>query len=307
MAEKTFLIVSNSNDAHVHSVVRRLNERSIRAHQLNSDMFVSIPRKWSISQNESKISSTLFVPEVDAVWYRKVLFPEATTAVQSFIRQELEGLFDSILAQYENCRWVNSRTCISAARPKISQLQRAKELGFRIPDTLITNDVEELRRFASSHQGRIVAKPIRAQVVESEGEFSVIGTRSLTPEHYESATNSCPGYFQERLPLKSEIRVIVFGKRIYPFRLTPQKEADDIKQLALEDIKHERCRLDESISDKIEALLSSYALEFGAIDLADIDDGEPMFFELNPNGQWLWLQHVTGENLIDPFIDLLCS
>ncbi|MEK7604736.1 MAG: hypothetical protein AAB442_03005 [Patescibacteria group bacterium] len=305
MAQKTVLAVSNSDDAHVRVVAQRLNERSIDVHRLDSDTFAS-DHHWCIPSDNKDSSLTGFIPNVDVVWYRKVVFPEARTIVQSFVRQEIEGLFDSLLAEYDNCRWVNPRNCLSAARPKISQLKRAKQLGFRVPDTLITSSLEELKVFAASHDGRIVAKPIQVQVVGSGNDSLVVGTRNLSPEHYESAISCCPGYFQEKLPFTSEIRVIVFGKQQYPFRLTARKDAADIKQLKLKDIKHEQCRLDGSTSKKIDALMASYGLEFGAVDLADIGDEEPVFFELNPNGQWLWLQYMTGENLLDPFIDLLC-
>lgn len=306
MARKTVLAVSNSDDAHVRVVAQRLEERSIDVHRLDSDKFALAHQKWRIPSNNIPASSTWLIPQVEVVWYRKVVFPEAKTAVQSFVRQEIEGLFDSVLAEYGNCRWVNPRECVSIARPKISQLQRAKQLGFRVPDTLVTNDLDELKAFALTYRGRVVAKPIRAQVVGSGSDSLVIGTRYLEPEHYESALSYCPGYFQEQISFSSEIRVIVFGRQQYPFRLTARKSAADIKQLDLKDIKHERCQLDGSVSKKISALMTSYGLEFGAIDLAYVDDGEPVFFELNPNGQWLWLQYMTGENLLDPFIDLLC-
>jgi len=32
-----------------------------------------------------------------------------------------------------------------------------------------------------------------------------------------------------------------------------------------------------------------------------------VFLEINPNGQWLWLQYMTEVNLEDPFIDFLCQ
>jgi hypothetical protein len=244
---------------------------------------------------------------VGVVWYRKVTFPMTSDAVESFVSQEMQGLFDSILAGYADCRWVNPRTRLAGARPKISQLQRARDLGFRIPDTLVTTNVDALKQFADRHRGQIVAKPIQAQVIGSGEDALIVGTRHLTPKYFESAVSACPCYAQERLLLKSEIRVVAFGSQLYSFRLTAKEKADDLKQLKLCQIDHTRCELDEGTSRKVHSLMSFYGLEFGAIDLAVTDEEDPIFLELNPNGQWLWLQYMTGENLIDPFIDLLCS
>lgn len=308
MPQKTILAVSNSGDAHVRVVVDRLKERSISAYRLDSDTFTLGQHNWHLSSAVNhESSSSWFIPGVDVIWYRKIVFPEAMTAAQSFVRQEFEGLFDCILSQYHDCRWVNPRHRLAEARPKIAQLQRAKHIGFRIPDTLVTNDADELAKFAARHQGNVIAKPIRAQVIGVGNNLSVVGTRKLAPEHYESATGPCPCYAQECLPIKSEIRVIVFGNMLHSFRLTALEKADDLKRLTLDQIRHERCQLDKSTSEKITTLMSYYGLEFGAIDLAEVDDGEPVFLELNPNGQWLWLQYVTDENLLDPFIDMLCS
>lgn len=308
MSQKKVLIVSNSDDAHATAIHGRLRERSIQTHRLDSDTFISGQHHWSIGRaTDYKSYSSWFVPGIDVVWYRKITFPETTDAVQSFINQEAQGLFDCVLSNYRDCRWVNPRDKLAEARPKLIQLQHAAHIGLRIPDTLVTTSVDALKEFAARHGGQIVAKPVQAQVVGSAHNTLVVGTRQLTAEYFELATKFSPCYAQERLSLKSEIRVIVFGDRLYPFRLTAKEKADDLKQLKLSQIDHERCALDESTSRKIRLFMSFYGLEFGAIDLAVIDDEEPVFLELNPNGQWLWLQYMTGENLIDPFIDLLCS
>jgi hypothetical protein len=46
-------------------------------------------------------------------------------------------------------------------------------------------------------------------------------------------------------------------------------------------------------------------LAFAAIDLARRPDGGYTFFELNPNGQWAWLEQRTGIPLRSRLADLL--
>jgi len=48
-----------------------------------------------------------------------------------------------------------------------------------------------------------------------------------------------------------------------------------------------------------------YGLEFSAIDLARHIDGTYVFFELNPNGQWAWVEQLTGLPLRYRLADLL--
>ena len=308
MSARNILIVSNSDDEHARIVSNRMMERSIKVHRLDSNIFTFKEHVWHINSDDTRApSSSWYVPDVDVVWYRKVHFPKPIDATQSFVSQELEGLFECILADYSGCRWVNPRDQVARARAKIAQLQQAKKIGLRIPDTLVTTSLRALKVFSEKYGDQIVAKPIQAQVIGQDGSELVVGTRRLVPEYFESAVEPSPCYAQERLQLKSEVRVIAFGDQLHAFRLTARKKADDLKQLRLNDIQHEVTELDEDTAQKIRSLMLFNQLEFGAIDLGIVDDAAPVFLELNPNGQWLWLQYMTGKNLLDPFIDMLCS
>jgi glutathione synthase/RimK-type ligase-like ATP-grasp enzyme len=77
--------------------------------------------------------------------------------------------------------------------------------------------------------------------------------------------------------------------------------------LRLNQIHHEQTELEQAIERKIEKLMNVYGLEFGAIDLGITSSGETIFLELNPNGQWLWLQYMANVDLVNPFIDFLVS
>jgi len=305
---KHVLIVSNSDDAHARVIQKRLKEREIRVSRIDSDVFAKADNQaWHISASTEDDVSTWRKSDVDVVWYRKVVFPEGDDVVTSFVRQELSGLFDAILTEYENCRWVNPRIAISSASAKIAQLSVAKRIGLKIPDTIVTNSIDKLTNFAECHKGDIVAKPLRAQVVGTDTATRVIGTRQLPRMHYRAALTHAPCFAQEHLALRAEIRVVVFGSNLYAFRMTTDTKADDLKQVPLRDIKHAPCQLDATTKRQLQALVHHYGLEFAAIDLAETDTDNLIFFEVNPNGQWLWLQFVTGVNLTDPFIDLLCT
>lgn len=308
MVQKIILIVSNSEDAHADRVLERLGERGVPFCRLDSDRLITESHIWRISAIPGISShNSWLIPEVEVVWYRKVYFPEGNDPIQSFIRQESEGLLEAILSRYHHCRWINPRDRLAQARSKIVQLERAKTFGLRIPDTLLTTDQTMLKAFVDQHGGEIVAKPLQSQVIGTGEGALVTGTRRLTPEHFAAALTGAPCYAQERLRIKSEVRVIVFGNEVFAVRQIPDRPVDDIKQLALKSIRHEPCTLEPVMVQKINALMASYGLAFGAIDLAIVDEDEPIFLELNPNGQWLWLQYVCGLNLLDPFIDFLVA
>jgi hypothetical protein len=53
-------------------------------------------------------------------------------------------------------------------------------------------------------------------------------------------------------------------------------------------------------------MVGRLGLRFAAIDLLETDDGY-VFLELNPNGQWLWLELMTGVPLAAMLCDLLLA
>ncbi|MFN2444382.1 MAG: alpha-L-glutamate ligase, partial [Vicinamibacterales bacterium] len=57
---------------------------------------------------------------------------------------------------------------------------------------------------------------------------------------------------------------------------------------------HRAFDLPNGMADACRRLVASYGLMFGAIDLIVDATGEYYFLELNPNGQWVWVQQATG-------------
>jgi glutathione synthase/RimK-type ligase-like ATP-grasp enzyme len=72
-------------------------------------------------------------------------------------------------------------------------------------------------------------------------------------------------------------------------------------------LDHEVHQLPDGIARLCLELCSDYGLRFGAIDLALRPDGGYTFFEVNPNGQWAWIEQITGLPLSSALADLLLS
>lgn len=61
----------------------------------------------------------------------------------------------------------------------------------------------------------------------------------------------------------------------------------------------------EEISDKLSR--EKLGLCYGAIDMVLTPDGRYVFLEINPNGQYLWIEFATGLPISDAICDLLIS
>ena len=66
--------------------------------------------------------------------------------------------------------------------------------------------------------------------------------------------------------------------------------------------------LPSDIADKCGSLvIDHYGLCFGAIHMIVTPEGDYVFLELNPHGQWAWLELLTGIPLSDTPADLLAA
>jgi glutathione synthase/RimK-type ligase-like ATP-grasp enzyme len=68
---------------------------------------------------------------------------------------------------------------------------------------------------------------------------------------------------------------------------------------------HKPHNLPDEISKKVINLVHRLGLNFGAIDIILTPDQRYVFLEVNPNGQWGWVEDLTGLPISDAIIDLL--
>ena len=73
---------------------------------------------------------------------------------------------------------------------------------------------------------------------------------------------------------------------------------------------HEECRwemvqLPIEVASGLHVLMSELGLVFGAVDLICTPSGEYVFLELNPCGEFFWLEHAPGLPISDAIADLL--
>jgi glutathione synthase/RimK-type ligase-like ATP-grasp enzyme len=73
------------------------------------------------------------------------------------------------------------------------------------------------------------------------------------------------------------------------------------------DPAHEIFTLPERVEASVHRLLDSFDLNFASLDMIVTPEGDYVFLELNPNGQWLWLEFELGLPLVSSMADLLTT
>lgn len=253
--------------------------------------------------------------EVTAVWHRRINFGARLPAtLDKQLRHaslgEVSAAAHGMLASLKAFRVDHVRN-IRHAENKQLQLQAAHEIGLDTPRTLTTNDPTAVRAFANSCEGGIVTKMLSSFAVYDEERELVVFTNPVKPEDLAdlSGLNLCPVTFQELLPKSLELRVTVVGHRVMSAALdskVSERATHDWRRDGVNMIQDWRLyQLPMEVEEKILRLMDYFSLNYGAIDIILTPDGRHVFLELNPSGEFFWLEQTPGLPISQAIADVL--
>lgn len=237
-------------------------------------------------------------PDLDEVFF-EFAYEESTETLQGLYR----ALWDR--------RWVNPPHLERAADHKLYQLRVAQTLGFRTPRTLISNDPDEVMAFFQACGNQMIYKlmtPIFVQ--DEEGNPYGIYTTLITPTAMAEQLPSirlAPCMFQELVTKSYELRVNVIGDHVWAAAIYSQ-EMDETTldyRLDTDGCRHAPVLLPPDLEQKCLALNRRLGLRMSNLDLIYTPEGEYVFLEVNPNGQWAWVEEFTGFPLATALVDEL--
>ncbi len=255
---------------------------------------------------------------VRSVWYRRpgdfVIPPYQRRQTAQFARSELNAALSGVLRSLE-CFWMNHPGAISEASYKAEQLTRAHRLGLRIPATCVTSQPAEARAFYRTHDGDIIIKALGDQHIYSPGEGPGLASMIFTSLLPADATSKfhrvkdAPVLLQQHIEKQSDIRVTVVQDDVFAVAIDSQGNADSVVdwRLAGPVLPHEIIQLPDDVRCQLIALTKSYGLSFACIDLVLSKQDEYVFLELNPTGEWGWIERVTGLNITNSIVTALLT
>ena len=230
---------------------------------------------------------------VRSVWWRRPQRPRVSVAMtdpahRRFAINEslcaLNGLWHSM-----DCRWVNPIEADRAAAHKPAQLKLAAECGLAVPDTLVTNEVAAAREFVDRHGENVVYKAFMGLPTAWRE------TRLLRVEERECLEDVrfAPLIFQELVEGR-DLRVTVVGEEIFAAEMDTSRSRYPYDIRMDMTVPVTRVELADAEREALLRLVAVLGLQYGACDLRRRPDGELVFLELNPAGQFLHIEELTG-------------
>jgi glutathione synthase/RimK-type ligase-like ATP-grasp enzyme len=229
------------------------------------------------------------------VWWRRVtnfaIDPSITRGERSaFARSEtaeaVYGMLDSLA-----CPWVNPREADASAHHKPYQWTIAHELGLTLPPTLVTTDANAARAFIDSiGRPNVVFKPFLATINEWRE------TRLVEQEDVDrlDLVRLAPVIFQRYIS-GADLRITMIGDEIFAAEIDARGTSYEVDmRMVVGEAAVKAVTLPTPLQNKLRRLQRRLGLEYGAIDMRRTDEGEYVFFEVNPAGQWLFVEQRTG-------------
>jgi hypothetical protein len=308
------IILTNSDDATSDYLCEKLAQHAIEFQRLDTDTLArecSIGYKAGVSClaiNSIRIRSTdvaaLILRRPKRLEFARVRSPEADHAADEWM-EALEGF----LAHIPFPRWINHPSANAAASHKIEQLTHARQMGLSTPDTLITQKPDAVKQFLIKHKYQVLTKPLAGGYIERDNQLedTVIYTNLISVKHLKELNliSKCPTLFQQRIEKSSDVRICYLDGALTAVELIAVEQGQqrlDIRRDNMKDVKYRILEVPSAVKRSLCKLVRSYKLRFAAIDFVIDKRGNWVFLEINPNGQWAWLDLEGEANFASRFI-----
>ncbi|MCP5049849.1 MAG: MvdD family ATP-grasp ribosomal peptide maturase [bacterium] len=305
--KKKVLIVTYSEDNECINMVQKvLKAENAEVFRFDTDTF---PTETQLTLTESQkgrrlrmCSSQVEVDleEIDAVWYRRMRIGEniplemdpklrepSLLESRTVVIGLLESLDTFIVDPYHKVRLSSNKEL---------QLDIARRMGLNIPRTLISNHPEEVRAFYKTCKNGMITKALSSFAVMEDGKEHVVFTTRVEDNHLEDleGLSLCPMTFQELVPKKVELRITAVGNQLFAASIDP-----GASRIAGVDWRRDgrglverwqNYTLPKETEIKLMALMDCLGLNYGAIDMIVTPDNRYVFLEINPVGEFYWLE-----------------
>lgn len=239
-----------------------------------------------------------------SIWWRRFGPPRASPdvsdpAVEQFVRSEASAALRGLVETHPRVH--NPIRAEIEASNKLRQLNTALALGLSVPATIISNDAAAIRAFAARH-GACIIKTVAGDYPHG------IATRRLSAEELadDAALTAAPSIIQEEIGCDRDIRVTIIGGEVFAAELTREDAADEVdwRKSPHGWAPH---RLPDTIRARLLRMMRHLGLHMASFDLRLDRAGRHVFFEVNPSGQFMFLEIDAGLAISEAVARLLCN
>ena len=314
------LIYTNKEDSHPTNVIKYLTEWNVPVFRLNTEsLLTDYQFSWWCDASgcdfhirNIRNDKEMFGHQLSAVWDRRAMVPtelplhNIKEEIDKFNLEEAHGFLSFLRYYMKDVYSIGNIVEDRPADSKMLQLALAIRLGMQTPSTCFANYKAPIAQFALNFPD-LSLKSICGDgiFVGGEEEYVFYAQKAKSedvmaqPEEVFSQTVS---FVQNYVEKQYELRITVIGDDVVACKIDSQLQEDatgkiDWRQGYEHGLRHEIISVPNNITEFCRVFLKEMKLNFGCFDFIVTPEGEYVFLECNPNGQWLWIELLTGFDL----------
>lgn len=258
----------------------------------------TVPYSVDVNTGKIFINNVCVSDKVNIIFFRRFgekvslgdfpdIFPFSQAKFEC--NHEIQHFINYLYLLFADKKWMPHFNAIGLNKLEI--IKYAAEINLPTPKSVIVNNKRDAIKFLSRQNNGIISKPIHhsGYFVMGKQTYSIF-TNTFTEEFM----NTIPDYFfptllQEKINAHYEIRVFYIDSVFYSTAILINKEDRDVDiklNYGKEYVHWVPYNLPEEYQKKIDMLMKKIGLNTGSIDIIKTTEGNYVFLEVNPVGQY---------------------
>lgn len=298
----TVLVLTEPSDTTADLVVEELDRRGARVFRADTGDFpLSVGVSgWFDGSWRGELrgpDGTVDLRDIRSVYIRRptafTFPPSMTDAEQRFAGREARRGIGGLLMSLP-CSWVNHPSRAADAEYKPVQYAVAAECGLTVPRTVITNVPGDADAHGAHLGSSVVYKTLASATVADGDRVALIYTTPIgVADMADSRVALTAHQFQEQVPKVRDVRATVVGGQVFAANILTEGDLLDWRS-DYDALFYEPVKLPEVDESALLRMTERLGLAFAAADFVVTADDRHYFVDLNPSGQWGWIQEATG-------------
>lgn len=305
------LIISNRNDISIEYLISKMHEKNLSYLRLNSedlgvfDFDINPKGEYFCFLNTEEYD----LNNIESVLFRRAPLKfnlDSNEEDSPYLINERKHFLEGFFLSLDKAKWINPMFATHIAERKLFQLKTAFNLGLKIPKSIVTNNTDKAILFIKSNKETII-KPISNGLQTLKNKTYSIYTSPITIKSFAEIETprifETPIFLQEKIDNLADIRVTIVGNQIYAAKITKIDSMEvDWRKPSIKK-KYALLELPQNLQKQLLSINQFYGLIYSAIDLILTPKGDYIFLEINPVGEFVWLEKELGLQISNKIID----
>lgn len=302
MELKKILIITSSIDETASYIIRKYSDLAdffrVNVDKFSEYRFCIGNDDWSISDKYATINSE----NIYSIYYRKPMLPDLRIYDPQYhllIQRDIISIINGIVDSFHG-KVITKPSILRKTENKVYQMVYVSKHGWNIPKSYIGNDKLISNEYTKSLS---IIKPLTTGKTYGQNGWELYQTNIF--RGIEEDIDLTPVYLQHYIPKQYEVRITIIAKEVYAVRIDTKNKID--WRLDYQNHKYTLIACPENVIRKCYQMMTDFNLIFGAFDFIVTPENEWIFLEVNPNGQWLWLEQSLSLDISKKILDNLIS